>query len=188
MAAATVWPGTPGVEEALYLDALDRCLDDGALDASERRWLNDTAAAVGLSDDRRADLHSRYYEALKVQILADGVVTPEEVEFARTIAASLNLAFEGLAATAPQGGPAQLSVGMRVCFTGTATINGSPMRRDALEGLAVAFGLTAMAGVTRKCDLLVAADPLSQSGKAAKARDYGIPIISTEDFLGLLTA
>lgn len=82
MAAATVWPGTPGVEEALYLDALDRCLDDGAVDASERRWLNDTAAAVGLSDDRRADLHSRYFEALKVQILADGVVTPEEVEFA----------------------------------------------------------------------------------------------------------
>lgn len=82
----------------------------------------------------------------------------------------------------------QLSVGMRVCFTGTATINGSAMRRDVLEGLAKAFGLTAVARVTRKCDLLVAADPLSQSGKAANARDYGIPVISTEDFLGLLTA
>lgn len=33
------------------------------------------------------------------------------------------------------------------------------------------------------CDLLVAADPNSQSGKAAKARKFGIPIVSLEDFL-----
>ena len=108
MAAATAWPGTPGFDEALYLDALDRCLDDGALDASERRWLDDTATAVGLSDDRRADLHSRYFAALKVQILADDVVTPEEAELARSIAGSLNLAFEGLATTARQVAPVQL--------------------------------------------------------------------------------
>ena len=186
VAAATAWPGSPGVDEALYLDALDRCLDDGALDAAERRWLDDTAVAVGLSHDRRADLHSRYYEALKVQILADGVVTPEEAALARNIAGSLNLAFEGLAATAPQNEPVQLSAGTRVCFTGTTTVNGELLGREVLEGLAEEFGLVAAPSVTRKCDVLVAADPLSQSGKARKARDYGIPIISTEDFLGLL--
>ncbi len=80
----------------------------------------------------------------------------------------------------------QFSTGMRVCFTGTSVINGNPMERRVLENIAAAFGLTAPTSVTRKCDVVVAADPLSQSGKAGKARDYGIPIISTEDFLGLL--
>lgn len=115
-------------------------------------------------------------------------IPPADAHRFRHLGGFLCGAFEGLAATAPQDGPARLSVGMRVCFTGTATISGSATRRDRLEGLAEAFGLTVVAGVTRTCDLLVAADPLSQSGKAAKARDYGTPIISTEDFLGLLTA
>lgn len=188
MAAATAWPGTPGVDEALYLDALDRCLDDGRLDVEERRWLNDTAAAVGLSGGRRAELHSRYYAMLRTQILADGVVTPEEAEFAREIAVSLNLAFEGLVTTLPPDEPVHLSADVRVCFTGTSTINGRVMERRVLEGLAEAFGMVSVPSVTRKCDVLVASDPLSQSGKARKARDYGIPIISTEDFLGLLIA
>lgn len=186
MAGSTTWPGTPNVEEALYLDALDRCLDDGVLDDAERRWLDDTAAAVGLGDRRRADLHSRYYQILKAQILADGVVTLEEAELARNIAGSLNLTFESLATSVPSNDQLQLSAGMRVCFTGTSTVNGKPMRRDVLEGLAENQGLVSVANVTRKCDVLVAADPLSQSGKSDKARTYDIPIISTEDFLGAL--
>jgi DNA polymerase III subunit epsilon len=34
------------------------------------------------------------------------------------------------------------------------------------------------AGLTRRTKVLVAADPDSLSGKAKKARDYGIPIIT----------
>ncbi len=159
---------------------------DGHLDAPEQRWLDETADAVGLSDDRRADLHSRYYASLKAQILTDGVVTREEVELARSVAGSLSLAFEELTTTEHEHEPVRLQTGARVCFTGTATVNGRRMGRDALEGLAESFGLVATTSVTRNCDVLVAADPLSQSGKAGKARDYGIPTISTEDFLGIL--
>lgn len=186
LAASTVWPGTPEADEALYLDALDRCLDDGALDGDERRWLENTAATVGLSDSRRSDLHSRYYQVLKAQILADGVVTPEEAELARNIASALNLTFESLhGSDAEQSRDAlQLSAGMRVCFMGTSTVNGKPLRRDALEGLARNCGLVAVSSVTKKCDVLVAADPRSRSRKTRKASDYGIPVISTEDFLG----
>ena len=40
--------------------------------------------------------------------------------------------------------------------------------------------------VTRAaCDLVVAADPSSSSGKARKARDYAIPVISVDDFVAL---
>jgi DNA polymerase-3 subunit epsilon len=187
MAATTSWPGTPSVDEAVYLDALDRCLDDGVLDDAEQRWLNNTAAAVGLSDRHRAALHSRYYQILKAQILADGVVTSEEAELACSIAGSLNLTFERLATAAPPNDQPQLSAGMRVCFTGTSTVDGKPIRRDVLVRLAETHGLVTVANVTRKCDVLVAADPLSQSGKANNARTYNIAIVSTENFLGALT-
>ena len=33
------------------------------------------------------------------------------------------------------------------------------------------------------CDLLVAADASSSSGKARKARDYGIPVLSVAEFV-----
>lgn len=34
-----------------------------------------------------------------------------------------------------------------------------------------------------RCDVLVAADPASQSGKARKAREWGKPILDVEHFL-----
>jgi DNA polymerase-3 subunit epsilon len=37
--------------------------------------------------------------------------------------------------------------------------------------------------VTKKnCDVLVAQDKSSMSGKSKKARDFGIPVISVDDF------
>jgi DNA polymerase-3 subunit epsilon len=38
----------------------------------------------------------------------------------------------------------------------------------------------------KKCDLVVAADKSSMSGKAKKARDYGISVISVQEFLALV--
>ena len=186
LAVVTAWPGYPEVDEALYLDALDRCLDDGSLDEAERTWLDVSADAVGLTGEHRAELHRRYYDLLKSQILADGLVTADEATLARNVARSLDLAFDGLDATTADPPAVRLLPGQRVCFTGMSTVDGVVMAREALEGAATAAGLVPVAGVTRKCDLLVAADPLSQSAKARKAREYEIPILSPEDFLGLI--
>lgn len=41
----------------------------------------------------------------------------------------------------------------------------------------ISLGFTPWNAVTKKVRLLVAADPDSLSGKARKARDYGIPIV-----------
>jgi DNA polymerase-3 subunit epsilon len=41
-------------------------------------------------------------------------------------------------------------------------------------------------GLTKRTRLLVAADPDSQSGKAAKARSYGVPAVTEEAFARLL--
>jgi DNA polymerase-3 subunit epsilon len=45
------------------------------------------------------------------------------------------------------------------------------------EQLAVKKGLRVLPSVTKKLDLLVVADPNTQSGKAKKARQYGIRIV-----------
>ena len=41
--------------------------------------------------------------------------------------------------------------------------------------------------LTRRARLLIAADPDSASGKAKKAREYGVPIINEEALTGLLS-
>ncbi|MDB9920722.1 hypothetical protein OAD85_03030 [Actinomycetota bacterium] len=70
------------------------------------------------------------------------------------------------------------------CLTDSGSVGGQPMKRRDLEALAAARGLQPVASVTKKgCDLVIAADPASASGKAKKARDWGIPVISIEDFL-----
>jgi hypothetical protein len=44
------------------------------------------------------------------------------------------------------------------------------------------LGMTVGKGVTKKTDLLVAHDVGTRSGKAAKARNYGVPVLSSEQF------
>ena len=59
--------------------------------------------------------------------------------------------------------------------------------REEWERLAVGFELRVTGGsVTQDTRLLVAADPDSQSGKAERARRYGIPIVGEEAFANLL--
>ena len=76
-----------------------------------------------------------------------------------------------------------IRAGMTVCFTGTAVIKGGPANRLLLEKIATLVGMRTVKSLTKKCDLLVAADPLSQSRKAQTARKRDIPIISVEDFI-----
>ena len=182
-AARTRWPGTPEESTALYLDALDRCLDDGILEDTELAWLDDTAKTLGLSSPGRAQLHEQYFELLKRQILADGIVTLDEEQLAAQIAEALALGPTDIRATHRTADRVELKAGMNVCFTGTAVISGAPANRELLEKIATLAGMTPMRTVTKKCDVLVAADPLSQSGKARTARERGIPIISIEDFM-----
>ena len=78
-----------------------------------------------------------------------------------------------------------LRSGMHVCFTGEAIVDGESISRHVLEERAAYAGMQPVTSVTKKgCDLLVAADLSSQSGKARKARSYGIPVMDVVDFLG----
>lgn len=183
VATSTAWPGTPEAPAALYLDALDRCLDDGDLDRRERRWLDATAAALGISRAERVVLHGRYYDLLQAQILADGTVTEAEESLAQSVADALALTPEQLRGHQAPSRSLELAPGTKVCFTGTAVIDGEKANRELLEKIALMAGLLPVNSVTRRCGLLVAADPLSQSTKTRRARSLDIPIIGVDEFL-----
>ena len=70
--------------------------------------------------------------------------------------------------------------GNTVCFTGqlSSSVKGQLIDREFAHSLAIEKGLIVKKGVSKKLDLLVVADPNSQSSKARKARDYGVKIIA----------
>ena len=65
-------------------------------------------------------------------------------------------------------------------------MNGNEGGRNLAESLAVKHGLVLKSGVVKSLGLLVAADVCSMSTKAEKARQYGIPILSEEEYWQLL--
>ncbi len=178
-----------GARFAVYLDALDRCLDDGELSENERSWLSVTASVLNISDGGRERLHRRYFDLLVEQILADGFVSEQEQRLHAQVAAALDIEADVLSSdelvpgAVGSSGDRLLAPGTRACFTGSAVIDGRSLQRSELERMARAAGYEVVAGVTKRCDLVVAADPMSRSGKARQARARGVPIMGVADFL-----
>ena len=81
---------------------------------------------------------------------------------------------------AERTGGFHLQPGDQVVFTGDLSLP-----RDKFVALAEGLGLK-HGGVNKGTKLVVAADPDLQSGKAAKARSYGIPVITEAAFARLL--
>jgi DNA polymerase-3 subunit epsilon len=173
-----------GAVELVYLDVLDRFLDDLILTSVEQRELNELASALGLDEVTRGRLESAYFDSYVAAALRDGVISSSENQVLTQLASALSLPAFRIPEVTRSPAAAALPFGQRVCFTGAALCNGVPIQRSELEQIAAQLGMQPVSGVTKKtCDLLVAADPASMSGKARKARDFGIPVMSVADFL-----
>ena len=169
--------------ELAYLDTLDTYLADGVLDDHEQDNLLDLANLLGISEHGRNALHLDYLSAAIAAAQRDHVITPAEHDMLIRLATTLNVSQSTIPNITEQVNVTSLD-GLRVCFTGSATIGGRAMERRDLEALAAVRGLQPVSSVTKKgCDLVVAADASSTSGKAKKAREWGIPVISVEEFL-----
>lgn len=181
-----------------YMALIDRVLEDRMIDEGEEATLVEAALKWQLSQSQLTAAHVAYLHSLAVTALADGVISQSERRdlhvAARLLgqapaaldaiveAAAAQLAAMQCAAVSPQReNPLR---GQRVCFTGElqATIGGQPVTRDIAEKLACDAGLVVVGSVTKKLDVLVVADPCTQSTKARKARDYGIRILSDAVF------
>ena len=174
----------PHGDEAMahYLDALDWVLDDGVIDRAERAAMDELAREWGLSSEKQSVAHRSYMECMVAAAERDGFITEAEHDILRRIADQLQV-------DAPIPDPtharaAHLASGIRICFTGEAVVRGRMWKRDELHEIARSNGWEPVKSVTKKkCDVLVAADTSSASGKARKARHFGKSIMSLADFL-----
>jgi DNA polymerase-3 subunit epsilon len=169
---------------AAYMDVLDRVLEDRRIDEVEQDGIVALAEEWQIDQSQARDTHRRYLERLVVQAKSDGVVTSAEMEDIHAVGRLLGwtaaevdslLSEESLAAA--ENLEADSLHGLSVCFTGQLS-----MARAEAQQRAADAGLIVLGGVTKKLDILVLADPDSQSGKAKKARSYGTRLMSEAVF------
>lgn len=169
--------------ELSYLYMLDRYLDDGHLTDHEKSDLDRLAEVNGISQ-KVNELRTSYFNALSVAAWRDGVLTELEDRHLKRVSEALGIRYES---TSPALDKPIASQGQRVCFTGEAVVDGKHVPREALTAKALLAGFVPVDTVTKKgCDLLVAADIATMSGKAKKAAGWGITVMSVEDFLKTL--
>lgn len=188
-------PSDPGA--AIYLELLADVMEDGLISAAEYWRLGAIAEVAELSSHRLPELHALYLDAAAKEAAADGKVTSSERNELAQIATVLDLPVPEVGAALdapkaaeapsrtrsldPSGGEAtgarfELSPGCRVVFTGAM----SRSREEWARAIAEAGFITG--SVTKNCAVLVAADPMSQSGKAKTALKHGIPIVTESEF------
>jgi DNA polymerase-3 subunit epsilon len=186
--------GQTGIGE--YLDALQRVLEDRVITGEEAEILFEVAALWGLRPEGLVEAHRLYLRQLAIAALADGVVSDAEFGDLRAVNQMFGLGEDFLRETLEAAATSDRTSshereslrGRSVCFTGecTCTYKGEYLTRDDVHQIAANAGLSVKSSVTKKLDLLVVSDPHSQSGKAKKARDYGIRILHEPVFWQLL--
>lgn len=181
---------TTDQKEVAYLLLLNMAMDDLAISPEESAELQKWAEELQITHSRLIQLHLDYFDSFVQAALRDGVISEVERSVLVKISTALNLVVEiPQTPTKLTGGDDALTAGSKICFTGTAiTPNGKQIARAELEAMASRVGLFPVSAVTKKgCDILVAADEASMSGKAQKAREWGIHVISVEKFITLCT-
>lgn len=187
-------------EHQEYLALLDRCLIDRLLSVHESDALVRTADDLSISRDTCARLHHDYFDALTRIAWADGVLTTDEIADLAAVAKLLSIEGAYLAAAFQQ--PAPTADGNDAMATGATTIVPGAFRlspgdlvvltgemsrsRDDWHHELTVRGFVPKPAITKKVSLVVAADPDSLSGKARKAREYGIPIVGESMLATLL--
>lgn len=163
-----------------YLDLLDKVLEDRHLTATEISDLRDLARDWGIGRDAADRLNRVYIERAWDLALRDGMITEAGMDDIRMLAELL-----GVPPERHRGSPVNVRatsarraefVGKSVCFTGQSrcTLDGVPLGRADQERLAAEAGMLVKSGVSRRLDVLVMADPDSQSGKAREARKLNV--------------
>lgn len=185
-------PEFAGPAECLdYLALLDRCLVDRTISAHEAHGLVALAEELGISRTTCEALHLEYFDQLTDIAWADGLLTTDEAADLVQVADLLDIPTPTIeralekplvaAASAALPAPFALTAGDMIVLTGDMV-----RPRAEWEAHLVARGFTPHPAVTKKVRLVAAADPDSLSGKARKARAYGIPIVSEAWLAGVL--
>jgi DNA polymerase-3 subunit epsilon len=180
--------------EIAYAAMLDQALADGYLSLDESGQLHELARSVGLAEADRRDVQLRYFEALADAAWGDGVLSLAVRTQVQAVGIMLDIPSRAVEA----------ALRKRVVDAGVARVAGPRSRRvdpsdvvvltgemsesrEVLEVLVSSTGAQVGRGVTKKTTLLAAADPDSLSGKAQKARQYGVEIVDEAALRRLLS-
>ncbi|WP_159449564.1 exonuclease domain-containing protein [Demequina sp. NBRC 110057] len=172
-----------GDGEAQYIEALARVLLDRKITAEEKRDLARVADSAGLSADDCARLHRTYLLGIVDVACDDDVLTADERAYIVQLANFLGLADLEVEALLAHASAKVSSVsdavtfdeGSLVVFTGHSAAD-----KARLTALANARGLVVWPGVKKGVSAVIAKDPGTNSGKAKKARDMGIPVVGPD--------
>jgi DNA polymerase-3 subunit epsilon len=179
-----------------YSHLLNRVLEDRVIDQAEGEALVELALKWGLTVFEIEKLHERYISQLAIAAWDDGVVTEAENRDLLQVCELLGIdkhiyqkifekAKQQSIETQTQGlSKVNEFYGKSVCFTGECqcTVSGERVTRPMSYSLAEEHGMISAKGVTKKLDILVVADPVTQSGKAQKAKKYGTRIMQARVF------
>lgn len=171
------------VRQQQYLEVVSRAIEDLHLERAERAELLAFATELQLTDAQVTQAHRRYVHELIDAAIADEEVTDEEYDMLVRVASALGVDQADVEARIgsyrTQETLTVLSAGMEVVFTGGHETYG----REDLTAYAVSLGLSVASGVSKGTSFVCAADPATTSGKATKARRYGIPVITVDEFM-----
>ena len=166
-----------------YLDLLGRVLVDRKISVDERRALEGLAASLGLSVADVERLNRQYMLGVVDAVCADDLLTPAERALVVQLAGLLDLQdleVEGLLAAAEKK-VSQVVTGVDLKPGDLVVLTGmSEERKRELTAISEARGLVVWSGVKKGVAAVIAQDPGSQSSKARKAREYGIPVVGEE--------
>lgn len=179
-------------EENEFLAILDRVIADEVVTVQESQELLDAAAHAGITSTRLEELRRIYFLRLVDLVWEDGVLTGSEEQALDRVAEFMGVDDELLAQA--KSGPfekaktaVETHFDFRVEQGSLVVLTGDMVEpRSHYEAIVTGAGFKVAPAVTKKVSLVVAADATSISGKARKARDYGIPIVQIEDFLAYL--
>jgi len=177
-----------------YLALLDGILADREITAADADQLVQVATELGLTRSEVQELHRYYVSALAEASWGDGEITAEQRSDLDRVAVMLGhrvsdvddallRASSGRYVVPARPGAQGFPPGSTLVFTGDMI-----EAREVWWDRAVAAGFAPQEAVRPDTTFLVAADVDSLSVKARAAREYNIPIISTEDFRRLLPA
>ncbi len=172
-----------------YLALLDRVLEDRKISDHEVSALAALAAEWGIGAAAVRALHNSYLGGVWDLARADGVITDAEAHDLAILGELLGVSLDGPAPVgAAPAGRAEDLAGKSVCFTGASvvSIQGMFLERADQERLAAKAGLVIKSSVSKKCEILVLADPDSRSGKSKVADDLGLRKIAEPVFWRLL--
>ncbi|MEI8410669.1 MULTISPECIES: exonuclease domain-containing protein [unclassified Kribbella] len=175
-----------------YLALLDGIVSDREITATDADQLVQVATELGLTRSEVKEMHRYYVSALAEASWGDGEITPDQRSDLDRVAVMLGhrasdvddallRASSGRYVVPARPGAQGFPPGSTLVFTGDMI---EP--REVWWDRAVAGGFAPQEFVRPDTTFVVAADVDSLSVKARAAREYNIPIISTEDFRRLL--